>query len=177
MNFFKRTRRSASLTGFLLLAFTVGTGSGLSAGERNLKATDFSLKNLKGDVVQLSQLYGKGPIVINFWATWCQPCITELPHLEAVSKEYEDIEVLLVSLDHRAIGAPRVKAFLEKRGHSMQSFMLDAEDPAAAMLELYPDFPGAIPITLIFDGDGDLSKAYHRGVSDEDLRKAIYAAR
>jgi thiol-disulfide isomerase/thioredoxin len=130
------------------------------------------------EVVQQAMQDASGHVrVFNFWATWCQPCIAELPHLETMSKEYEDIEVLLVSLDHRAIGAPRVKAFLEKRGHALQSFMLDTEDPAIAMQELYPDFPGAIPITLIFDGDGDLSKAYHRGVSEEDLRKAIDAAR
>lgn len=115
--------------------------------------------------------------IFNFWATWCQPCIAELPHLEAIGKEYPDIEVILVSLDHRVIGAPRVKGFLEKQGHSLQSFMLDAEDPAVAVQELYPEFPGAIPITLVYDADGDLSKAYHRSVSLADLRKAVDEAR
>ena len=128
---------------------------------------------------QLTDILGKesGRVrVFNFWATWCQPCIAELPHLSEVASRHPEAEVLLVSLDHRAVGTPRVKAFLDKQGLSMQSFMLDAEDPASAMLEVYDDFPGAIPITLVMDSSGELHKAFHRAITAEELSEAIQNA-
>ncbi|MCO4744452.1 MAG: TlpA family protein disulfide reductase [Proteobacteria bacterium] len=115
--------------------------------------------------------------VFNFWATWCQPCIAELPHLARLQAEYPEVEVVLVSLDHRSIGTPRVSGFLKSRGLPLASLMLDAEDPAAAMGEVYGDFPGAIPVTLVVDGDGDLSKAFHRAVTYADLETAVGEAR
>lgn len=111
--------------------------------------------------------------VFNFWATWCQPCIAELPHLVKLQKEYPDVEVVLISLDHPSIGTGPVTGFLKAQQLPLQSFMLDADDPAMAMVEVYPDFPAAIPVTLVIDADGDLSMAYHRGVTYADLTTAV----
>ena len=55
------------------------------------KAPDFSLDNIDGDPVTLSENTGSGPVVLSFWATWCKPCIEELPHLEKIYAGLKEI--------------------------------------------------------------------------------------
>ena len=68
----------------ILPALMLALSPALTAGEGRPKAADFSLKDLDGNVVQLSKHLGKGPVVINFWATYCKPCMKELPHIDQV---------------------------------------------------------------------------------------------
>ena len=70
----------------LLAALLTFTGA---ANATNPKAPNFSLRDIKGDLYELSEHRGE-IIVINFWATWCGPCLIELPHLDAIDKNYED---------------------------------------------------------------------------------------
>ncbi len=65
-------------------------------------APDFTLQNLAGETVQLSDFKGQ-PVIINFWATWCGPCRIEMPHLEAAYNEHLDdgLVILAVNLTAR----------------------------------------------------------------------------
>lgn len=76
--------------------------SGLLNGEKALAegdvAPDFSLTNLEGQVVSLSDYSGQ-PIMLNFWGTFCEPCVIEMPLFEEYYKQYEDLVVLGVNLD------------------------------------------------------------------------------
>jgi len=89
------------MTGLFLLVFTLSCFTPMFAGESTLKAADFSLKDLNGEEVQLSELLGEAPIVINFWATWCKPCMKELPHLNQIFLDYRErgVKVLAISED------------------------------------------------------------------------------
>jgi peroxiredoxin len=89
------------MTGLFLLFFTLSCFTTMFAGERRLKAADFSLKDLNGEEIQLYDLLGEAPIVINFWATWCKPCMKELPHLNQIFLDYRErgVKVLAISED------------------------------------------------------------------------------
>ena len=53
-------------------------------------APNFELENLDGDIVELSEFLGQGPVLISFWATWCKPCVEELKAYEKIFKEYKE---------------------------------------------------------------------------------------
>lgn len=91
-------------------------------GEARFLAPDFKIKNLKGGLTSLSNFKGK-VVLINFWATWCAPCRSEMPSMEALYRAYRrsDFEILAVSID--TIGEPPVRAFIEEFGFSFPVLM------------------------------------------------------
>lgn len=105
--------------------------------------------------------------VINFWATWCRPCIKELPHFEALQKQYptSELEVFLISFDDVENLESRVEPFVKKRNMESTIKLLDETDYNAFIDKVDPSWSGAIPATLIIAGDerrfveGELSEA------------------
>ena len=90
--------------------------------------------------------------VVNFWATWCAPCIKELPYFEALGSDYSDknVEVLLVSLDFPKKYDSHVKPFIKKHNLKSRVVALDDNDSNTWIPEIHPDWSGAIPATLIY---------------------------
>lgn len=93
--------------------------------------------------------------VINFWSTWCAPCIKELPHFEALNKKYADkkVKVILVSLDFKKQLETKLKPFLVK--NNLQSKVLVLIDPDANSWvdRVDPSWSGAIPATYVYKQD------------------------
>ncbi|RNI25989.1 TlpA disulfide reductase family protein [Rufibacter latericius] len=89
--------------------------------------------------------------VINFWATWCKPCIEELPSFEALQKQYagKPVQVVLVSMDFAKDLEKKVVPFVSR--HKLQSkvFLLDEPDQNAWIDIVDPSWSGAIPATLL----------------------------
>ncbi len=83
----------------LLLSASCGARSAATGGSG--QASDFALRDVDGRTVHLSDYLGKNVVVINFWATWCAPCMGEMPHLERLYKAYKDqgLVVLGISMD------------------------------------------------------------------------------
>jgi len=80
-------------------------------------APDFTLTDIDGNRVTLSDLYGKGPIYISFWATWCKPCREELKIIEGLYEKYgpEGFRVLAINTEGpRALG--KIKSFVKSNG-------------------------------------------------------------
>ncbi|HKK74350.1 MAG TPA: TlpA disulfide reductase family protein [Saprospiraceae bacterium] len=98
--------------------------------------------------------------VINFWATWCQPCIEEMPYFEQLHEEFSEdkVRVILVSLDFEKDVEPRLIPFLEeKQLQSDVALLLDGKyNDWIDRVE--PTWDGAIPVTLIYKGD---EKRFH----------------
>ncbi|MBC8753638.1 redoxin domain-containing protein [Kordia sp. YSTF-M3] len=87
--------------------------------------------------------------VVNFWATWCAPCVKELPHFEAVNRDYKDknVKVLLVSLD---FNLKKLNSFLAKNELKSEKVLLDDPDQNAWISKVSEKWSGAIPATVIY---------------------------
>lgn len=93
--------------------------------------------------------------VINFWATWCRPCIKELPYFEALQKKHDPaaLQVYLINLDDVEALQSKVVPFVEKRNMSSTIKLLDETDYNSFIDKVDPSWSGAIPATLIIAGD------------------------
>ena len=91
--------------------------------------------------------------VINFWATWCKPCVKELPHFEALNKKYKDkgVEVILVSLDFPKQYDKKLKPFIVEHNLKSRVLALDDIDMNTWIPKVNKDWDGAIPVTLIYN--------------------------
>ncbi len=88
--------------------------------------------------------------VLNFWSTWCRPCIAELPHLQAAWHQVRDslpVQVWLVSLDFPPDEAKKAAILLRQKGITLPAFWLAGTDPNAWMPKVNPDWQGTIPYT------------------------------
>ncbi|MDP2387961.1 MAG: TlpA disulfide reductase family protein [Bacteroidota bacterium] len=87
--------------------------------------------------------------IVNFWATWCKPCVAELPDFEKINNEYKTkkVKVLLVSMDFREDMKKRVIPFLKKNKYTTETVLLDETD-GSFIDKISKDWSGAIPGTL-----------------------------
>ncbi|PBJ08254.1 TlpA family protein disulfide reductase [Flavobacterium sp. ACN6] len=93
--------------------------------------------------------------VVNFWATWCAPCIKELPYFEKLSAENKSdkLAVLLVSLDFKSKLTSNVIPFVKKKNLKSQVFLLNESSPQEFIDRIDPSWSGSIPATLFIKGD------------------------
>ena len=100
----------------------------------------------RGKAVSLASFRGK-PLLVNLWATWCAPCIAEMPTLDALAARDKELQVLAVSQDIG--GREKVDAFFAKRGFRMLQPYVDPE--LSLMTELKV---GTLPTTILYDAQG-----------------------
>jgi thiol-disulfide isomerase/thioredoxin len=108
-------------------------------------APDFKVMKLDKKEVRLSDLKGK-VAVLNFWATWCGPCVAEMPHFQKVVDRYKkqnDVVFIAISIDENR---PAVRPFLEKNGYTMQAAY---DNNAAEVFKV-----NGVPMTFIVDRNG-----------------------
>lgn len=91
--------------------------------------------------------------VVNFWATWCAPCINELPDFEKLNANYKDenVKVLLVSLDFPKKYDSHLKPYIKKNNLKSRVVALNDANSNSWIPEVDPSWSGAIPATLIFN--------------------------
>ncbi|MXO04710.1 TlpA family protein disulfide reductase [Flavobacterium sp. HBTb2-11-1] len=93
--------------------------------------------------------------VVNFWATWCAPCIKELPHFEKLGGEHksEKLAVLLVSLDFKSKLESNVIPFVKRKNLKNEVFLLNESSPQEFIDRIDSSWSGSIPATLFIKGD------------------------
>jgi thiol-disulfide isomerase/thioredoxin len=90
-------------------------------------------------------------LVVHFWATWCKPCIEELPNYERLSKEFtkKKVKFLMVSMDFPKDLKDKVELFIAKNNMNSEVVLLDEPDYNAWIDEIDTDWSGTIPATLV----------------------------
>lgn len=110
--------------------------------------------------------------VINFWATWCKPCIQELPYFEATQKKYSgDIKVILVSLDFTDKLESQLIPFVSEKSIQSQVILLDDPHENEWIPKVDSTWSGAIPATLMIKGSE--RKFFEKSFTEEELDKEI----
>ena len=135
------------------------------------KGPDFSLEDLSGDFVELNQEVGEGPILLSFWATWCKPCVEELPAFQKLHKTYKDknVEVILVSLDFPHLYETKLKPFIKEKKIASKVIALDDVDMNSWIPQISKAWSGSIPATIIYKNN--ISKFFERSFTFEELEK------
>jgi len=140
-----------------------------------ITANSQDIQKIDGDdVAELTNLSYDTTYVINFWATWCSPCVKEIPVFEKLHKEHVDskVKVILVSLDFPGQIDSRVKPFLAEKGISAEVKIMTDMDYNAWIDRVDPSWTGAIPATLIYKKD---KRAFlEKEITYDELVKHIY---
>ncbi|OXG08998.1 AhpC/TSA family protein [Flavobacterium araucananum] len=93
--------------------------------------------------------------VVNFWATWCAPCIKELPHFEKLNAEYKSdkLVVLLISVDFKSKLTSAVVPFVKRKNMKSQVFLLNESNPQEYIDRIDKTWSGSIPATIFIKED------------------------
>ena len=129
---------------------------------------DFTVYDAQGNAVRLSDYFGK-PIVLNFWASWCGPCQSEMPDFEAKYQELgSDVQFLMINMtDGDRETMETASAFIAKKGYTFPVFY-DTQYSAAIAYSVY-----SLPTTFFIDANG-VGVAYASGaINAETLQRGI----
>ena len=112
--------------------------------------------------------------IVNFWATWCAPCVKEIPLLEKINRERKDVKVTLVSLDFDLDPNPdRVNKFIERKNLQSRVMILQERDPNSWISKVDKSWSGALPATLIINHATGKRKFVERELHEGELEKWI----
>jgi len=134
----------------------------LSVSAEEASTVDFTLEDLDGELFTLSEHIGSGPVVIDFWATWCKPCKDTMPHLQKLHEKYNEqgLTVIAVSTDSPK-SQSKVKPFIRSRRYTYTVLF----DPNSEVLKL---FQGCnLPYRVLIDKNGEVVET-HMGYSPGD---------
>jgi thiol-disulfide isomerase/thioredoxin len=126
------------------------------------------------DVLKLIENKSDKIQVVNFWATWCAPCVKELPAFEKLNAEKPEYKVTLVSLDLDLDSDPeKVYRFVDKKKLKSDVLLLDEKDPNSWIDKISPEWSGALPATLVINGKTGKRKFVEKSLTEADLEKLI----
>ena len=126
---------------------------------------------LKGLLTQQRQR----PLLVNFWATFCDPCRDEFPDLVKINKDYgsQSLEFFTVSLDDMSDIKTEVPKFLDSMKATMPAYLLDANDPEPAINLVDRRWRGDLPATFLYNEKGEVVYKHIGRVNIAELREAI----
>ena len=134
-----------------------------AAQEETMPAPDFTVYDRDGNSYKLSDFEGK-PVILNFWASWCGPCKSEMPDIEKAFSTYGDeIHFLIVNMtDGRQETVESASSYISDNGYTFPVYF-DTQQEAA-----YTYGVASIPVTYLIDSDGNF-QGYFRGAMTSDI--------
>jgi thiol-disulfide isomerase/thioredoxin len=154
--------------------------SGQKAGVAKVTAASAALQKpviTQIDAAALKQiLKPKGkPLLVNFWATWCDPCREEFPDLVKIDSEYRrlGLDFVTVSLDDPPDIKTKVPKFLQEMKATMPAYLLNVSDPEPAITAVDPKWQGDLPATILYTSGGQIAFKHFGRVNPGELRLAI----
>lgn len=160
-----------------ILLCVVSLTSAATAQQTTLvQQTSAAPKITQIDILALKRLVrpsGK-PLLINFWATWCDPCREEYPDLVKIDQEYRGkIDFLTISLDDAADKDTAVPKFLADMKAEMPSYLLVTDNEEAAMGVVSKEWTGGLPFTILYDQKGGVLYSRQGKVKIDVLKAAL----
>lgn len=137
----------------------------LAAETSALPQPELKLTTIDGSKYDLGDQRGQW-VVVNFWATWCPPCLREMPELSALDAEREDVSV--IGLAFEEIEVEDMRAFIKQHPVVYPIALVDVYDPPKAF-----DVPRGLPTTYLIAPDGSLAQRIMGPVSRGDIEKII----
>lgn len=152
---------------YILLFFLV---AGSFLGQAQQQAEIITLTQLQ----EIIQGKGEHVKVINFWATWCAPCIKEMPLFEKLGQDRADVKVTLVSMDLDLDSDPsKVHKFVARKKLQSQVVILDAKDPNSWIDQIEKTWSGALPATIVVNSKTGKRIFVEKELHEGDLEKLI----
>lgn len=123
-------------------------------------------------IAELIANHGSDYLVVNMWATWCGPCVEELPYFVKVAREIDPAKVRMVGLsaDMADEAESKVKPFLAKMGVPYPNLVMDVSDMDAFITSVSKRWTGGLPATFVFDREGKLVAEKLTAVTEAELR-------
>ncbi len=114
------------------------------------------------------------PLLVNFWATWCDPCREEFPDLVKIDAEYKGrIDFITISLDDLAEIKRDVPKFLASMKAEMPAYLLKTADENAVITSITKDWQGGLPFTILYNEKGEIAYFKQGKVKIEDLKTEL----
>lgn len=115
------------------------------------------------------------PLLVNFWATWCDPCREEFPDLVKIDEDYgaKNLNFVTVSLDDVSEIGTEVPKFLKLMKATMPTVLLNVNDPEPAIKSVDAGWDGQLPATFLYDKDGKVVFRHFGKIKPDELRAAI----
>jgi thiol-disulfide isomerase/thioredoxin len=115
------------------------------------------------------------PLLVNFWATYCDPCRDEFPDLVKIDKDYRPraMEFVTISLDDVTEIKTEVPKFLSSMKATMPAYLLNVSDPEPAIDLVDPKWQGSLPATFLYNEKGEMVYKHIGRIKPDELREAI----
>jgi thiol-disulfide isomerase/thioredoxin len=140
--------------------------NGVRPGEQ---APAFAMTRFEGGKVALPELRGR-VVMLNFWATWCAPCVREMPHMVKLAQEYESRGLTFIAANREDPPAA-VGIFIDQKVPDLKPYVTWAPDLVASVYRVE-----VLPTTYLIDRQGRIIESHRGELSERQLRKRLEAA-
>lgn len=166
------------LVGSLLLTSSAAAQRKSKAKPRSTQTTTAPAPVRAVNTAEMQDLLkrdGSRPLLVNYWATWCDPCRDEFPDLVKIDKDFRahGLDFIAITLDDLADINTAVPKFLQQMNAQMPVYLLNVPDPEPAINLVDREWGGALPATFLYNNHGEVVYKRFGRVKVDELRAAI----
>lgn len=159
----------------MMLSCEATSDSGTQQTNRNAPIAPFSTQLLQDSLIKDSSKL----TLVNFYATWCRPCVREIPDLIALKQKYPSkLRLMMVSIDDRQVVEAVLPDFLNKQQMNFPTWFTYGDTPEASQIitALFPQWNSSIPLSLLYDSRGNLLQVITGQINPEQMNQFIQSS-